>query len=60
MLKCLSAFRDKDFIVQGLATPVVDMDIGKTKAETNGYVLLDADKKIVQTAKVYPVRVQVD
>ena len=58
--KCLLAFRDKDFIVQGLATPVVDMDIGKTKAETNGYALLDADKKIVQTAKIYPVRVQVD
>lgn len=58
--KCLLAFRDKDFVVQGLTTPVVDMDIGKTKAEANGYALLDTDKKIVQTAKVYPVRVQVD
>lgn len=58
--KCLLAFRDKDFVVQGLAAPVVDMDIGKAKAETNGYALLDADKKIVQTAKVYPVRIQVD
>ena len=56
----MSAFRDKDFVVQGLTAPVVDMDIGKAKAETNGYALLDTDKKIGQPAKVYPVRVQVD